>query len=394
MSSAPLPYERLVSFYSYEQTYPTLPKRGADLDAEFNALRTTVNAVLNRLAEIQRDDGLLANSSVHPQSLTSETFVLLGSDFVPRGSWLSATTYNPGDLVEHNGLNYLATVTHVSNDFDVDLASGRWQAFGGYPTAAQVVFAPAGSVGSVSVQQAIEEIDGDVQNKQGASDLLSAFAGLVAAANKLPYFTGAGAMAVTDLTAAGRALLAAADAAAQRNVIGLVIGTAAGNVVVLDPSAKLPAVDGSQLTGIVVPDGAITAPKLAATLDLSGKTITLPAANTPSFTKEFTSTQQTITAAGALALTHGLGVKPKLVQASLVCTVAELGYSVNDEVLLSAGMPSEGTASRGISIVPDATNVNIRFGSAATTFVLPHKSTGVATAATNASWRLVIRAWG
>lgn len=394
MSSAPLPYERVVSFYSFEQTYPTLPKRGADLDAEFNALRETVNAVLNRLAEIQRDDGLLANSSVHPQSLTSETFVLLGSDFVPRGSWLSATTYNPGDLVEHGGLNYLATVTHVSNDFDVDLASGRWQAFGGYPTAAQVVFAPAGSVGSVSVQQAIEEIDGDVQNKQAASPVLAAFAGLVAAANKLPYFTGAGTMAVTDLTAAARTLLAASDPAAQRAAIGLVIGTDAGNVLVLDGSARIPAVDGSLLTGIVVPNGSITDGKLAAALDLSGKTITLPAANTPTFTKEFTSTQQTITAAGSLALAHGLAVKPKLVQASLVCITGELGYTAGDEVLLSAGMPSEATANRGISIVPDATNVNIRYGSAATTFVLPNKSTGVASAATNANWRLVIRAWG
>jgi hypothetical protein len=94
--------------------------------------------------------------------------------------------------------------------------------------------------------------------KQASDAELTAIAGLTSAADKGIQFTGSGTASTYDLTAAGKALLDDADASAQRTTLGLGtaatlnVGTSATNVVQLDGSSRLPAVDGSQLTNITV----------------------------------------------------------------------------------------------------------------------------------------------
>ncbi len=109
-----------------------------------------------------------------------------------------------------------------------------------------------------------------------------------------------------------------------------------------------------------------------------------------SFTEEFISADQTITSAGALTLAHSLSAAPKLIQVWLKCTTSEHNYSVNDELIPAY---HTGAAGKGTSVVPDATNLNVRYGDNVNVFGVINKTTGVLQNATNGSWRAIFKAW-
>lgn len=107
----------------------------------------------------------------------------------------------------------------------------------------------------------------------------------------------------------------------------------------------------------------------------------------------FESGAQVITSAGALTLAHGLGVIPKLVGLHLKCLTAEYGYAIGDELFVNVGAGKVKTDEVAMSIVPDATNLNIRFPNDVTVFSSCNKATGVPERLTNANWELHVRAW-
>lgn len=111
------------------------------------------------------------------------------------------------------------------------------------------------------------------------------------------------------------------------------------------------------------------------------------------FQAAFESSQQTITAGGALTLAHGLGVKPKLYLGFLQCVTAEGGYSIGDEIAIGNVEYDTGSNGRYAMLRPDATNINVRFGNNSTVFDIWNNTTGAHLAATNANWKLVVRAW-
>lgn len=116
------------------------------------------------------------------------------------------------------------------------------------------------------------------------------------------------------------------------------------------------------------------------------------ASSAPIFTESFESSEQTITAAGSLTLPHSLTVQPPLYLAFIKCITAEFGYSIGDELSVTINMDS-GAANRGVSVVPDGTNLNIRFGSTVSVFVMLNKSTGAAASTTDVNWKLILRAY-
>lgn len=111
------------------------------------------------------------------------------------------------------------------------------------------------------------------------------------------------------------------------------------------------------------------------------------------FSAHYESAAQTLTSGGSLTLAHGLGRKPILIQMYLKCLTAEMGYSINDVVLVPGGAYGNANSSTGAVIVPDATNLNVRFGSNTNLWEILNYTTGTAAFITKANWGLIIEAW-
>lgn len=118
----------------------------------------------------------------------------------------------------------------------------------------------------VDIDADLKVVQTAVEGKQPLDPQLTALAGVTAVSDALPYFTGATTAAVTTLTAAGRALLDDADAAAQRTTLGLgglATLSAVGASEITDGSVGTAELaDGSVATAKVA-DGAVTTVKLA-----------------------------------------------------------------------------------------------------------------------------------
>lgn len=106
----------------------------------------------------------------------------------------------------------------------------------------------------------------------------------------------------------------------------------------------------------------------------------------------YVSPEQTIVSGGQLVLAHGLGVKPELIQSSIVCKTAQHNYAVDDETPIASSQVSSASANHfGLSVVADATNITIRVGSGG--IIVLDATSGNSSTITNGNWRLKVRAW-
>ena len=135
-------------------------------------------------------------------SKTADNFIVAdGSNF---------TLKTPAQARTSLGLGSLSTANTVSNDnwsgADLALANGG-----------------TGASDAAGARTNLGLVIGT--NVEAHHDSLTSIAGLTTAANKMIYTTASDTYAVADLTAAGRALLDDADAAAQRTTLGLGTGS-------------------------------------------------------------------------------------------------------------------------------------------------------------------------
>lgn len=119
----PTPFDRQSSFTLLAQQNPAEPYTGADLDAEFNAVKVTLDEVLANLEMIQRDDGDLANQAVGPDQLAASIDIGINSP----SAWAALTAYGQYDTAFNGTSLYKATAAHTSGTvFATDLAAGKW----------------------------------------------------------------------------------------------------------------------------------------------------------------------------------------------------------------------------------------------------------------------------
>lgn len=108
-------YDREYGFTGYQSANPTSPLPGNQVDAELDAVAQTAGEIADNLELIQRDDGRLANGSVHPDALDGPAKLLIGSGaFRPQGAWTAGAEYRIGDMVSVDKSAYIAFADHIA----------------------------------------------------------------------------------------------------------------------------------------------------------------------------------------------------------------------------------------------------------------------------------------
>lgn len=240
MSAVPPPYYPEASFATQaQQPIVTAGLPGAQMDAEFVNIQTTVNGVRSRLSQIQRDDGALANGIVGFEAMSPEILQFAVSNSIRlRGPWTPNTIYvfdgTKADVFIHEGATRIVAVSYMSGS-DYGILDETF----------------TGALGS---PPAVGTIIRDVFAGDGVKTAFDMSTDPITTTNVHVYVNGLLKLAGTDFTISGKVVTFAA-APANASVIVTEVGVV--TEVVLTTVA-----DGSIITAKLA-NGSVTAPKLA-----------------------------------------------------------------------------------------------------------------------------------
>ncbi len=111
------------------------------------------------------------------------------------------------------------------------------------------------------------------------------------------------------------------------------------------------------------------------------------------FTKSYASSQQTISSAGTLNLSHGMGVVPKFVTFTLVCQSNDGGFTSGDIVPTYITSAALGASALGGSVTLTSSTIHVTFSSQTHVFQIPNLSTGAGGDLDNTKWKLIVSAY-
>ena len=77
-------YDRQIDFEAYQVSNPTDPIKGTDLDTEFNKIKASIDALINNINYLQRDDLEVENRTIGTEQLKSDVLTEFGQAIAAR----------------------------------------------------------------------------------------------------------------------------------------------------------------------------------------------------------------------------------------------------------------------------------------------------------------------
>jgi hypothetical protein len=257
MSAVPPIYTPSTSFAT-EASQPIvvagLP--GAEMDAEFTNIQSTLGAVRSRLSEIQRDDGAIRNGAVGVDALSSAAIQALGSNALNlRGEWVALRSYAAGDVFTRGEETRLVKASYTSGASYGATDTNNTSVLGMPPDAGFVVRKTFSGNGSTTV--------------------FTLDVAPVYDTNIRVYVNGLFTLAGTDWTLAGTTLtFAAAPSAGTNNIVTevgqisevdvpVLPGASVGTTQLANSSVTTVKIADANVTSIKIADANVTSAKIA-----------------------------------------------------------------------------------------------------------------------------------